>query len=312
MTDKSSTMKRYNRFSDHLKDKFGCRVYKISLDAGLSCPNRDGNISELGCLFCDPLGGSGRDHEKSDINLTDQVLSGMSALRKKYKAEKFISYFQTFTNTYGPTTLLKKLYDEALVHEDIIGLSVATRPDCTGEKVLDLIESYTDNYYVWIELGVQSMHERSLQYIERGHNVSAIEQAIRAIKKRNIHVCAHLILGLPGEDLEDMIFTARQVSDMGVDAVKFHMLYITPQSRLAEEYRKGKIHLLNLDQYIEAAVRILENLAPSILIQRLVSEAHSDILTAPEWLKNKSLVIQEIEKELERQATFQGKEYHRN
>lgn len=304
-------MKRYHRFSDHLKQRFGFRVNKISLDAGFSCPNRDGTKSESGCIFCDPFGGSGRNPSEPRIPLTEQVLLGIQALRKKYRAEKFIAYFQTFTNTYGPTASLKKLYDEALSHADIIGLSIATRPDCIGEKALDLIEGYKDEYDVWIELGVQSMHEKSLRYIERGHSVSETEKAIQDIKKRNIQVCTHLILGLPGESIKDMIFTVRGVSDLGVDAVKFHMLYITQHSRLAQDYREGKITLLSKDEYVAAVVKILENLAPDILIQRLVSEAHSDILIAPDWLRNKFQVIQDIEDELEKQDTFQGRLYPR-
>jgi radical SAM protein (TIGR01212 family) len=304
-------MKRYRRFSDHLKQKFGFRVYKISLDAGLSCPNRDGTINKSGCIFCDPFGGSGRNPVGPRIPLTEQVQLGIQALRKKYRAEKFIAYFQTFTNTYGPTATLKKLYDEALSHQDIIGLSIATRPDCIGEEALDLIESYKTGYDVWIELGIQSLREKSLRYIERGHGLLEIEKAIQDIKKRNIQVCAHLILGLPGESIADMIFSVRGVSDLGVDAVKFHMLYITQNSNLARDYREGKIPLLNRDEYVAAVVEVLENLAPDILIQRLVSEAHSDILVAPGWLRNKSLVIQDIEDELEKQDTFQGRLYSR-
>lgn len=305
-------MKRYNRFSDHLKQKFGLKVYKISLDAGFSCPNRDGTISKSGCIFCDSFGGSGRNHSASQTPLAEQVRLGIRALRKKYRAEKFIAYFQTFTNTYGPVSILKQLYDQALSHQDVIGLSIATRPDCIGEEALDLIESYKSEYDVWIELGFQSLHEKSLRFIGRGHDVAKIEEAIRTIKKRDIQVCAHLILGLPGENIEDMVYTIKGVSDLGVDAVKFHMLYVTRHSRLAQDFREGKISLLSQGEYVTAVVKVLENQAPDILIQRLVSEAHSDTLIAPDWLRNKFQVIQDIEDELEKQDTFQGRLYLRN
>ena len=306
MTEKSS---RYRRFSDFLFQKFGCKVYKISLDAGLSCPNRDGTLSQNGCIFCDPGGGSGRRAEKSPLPISEQIRRGMAGLKKKYKAEKFIAYFQTFTNTYGPVEGLRHIYDQAFIHKDIIGLSIATRPDCISPEVLDLISSYTEKYHVWIELGVQSMRPESLIYIERGHGVLETIAAIQALKKRNIPLCAHLILGLPGEDVKDMISTAKSISDLGVDAVKLHMLYVTSHSRLASEYHAGRIALFTKEEYISAAVRILENLAPDIVIQRLVSEAHNDILIAPAWLKNKSETVRLIESELEKHDTWQGKEY---
>ena len=306
MTEKSS---RYRRFSDYLFQKFGCKVYKISLDAGLSCPNRDGTLSQNGCLFCDPGGGSGRQAEKSPLPIPEQIRRGMAGLKKKYKVEKFIAYFQTFTNTYGPVEGLRHIYDQALIQKDIIGLSIATRPDCISPEVLDLISTYTEKYQVWIELGIQSLREESLKYIERGHGVADAIAAIQSIKKRNIPTCAHLILGLPGEDVQDMIATAQKISDLGVDAVKLHMLYITSNSRLALEYHAGRLLLFTKEEYISAAVRVLENLAADIVIQRLVSEAHSNILIAPEWLKNKSEIVRLIEAELEKRDTWQGKHY---
>jgi radical SAM protein (TIGR01212 family) len=306
MTQKSS---RYRRFSDFLTQKFRCKVYKISLDAGMSCPNRDGTLSRHGCIFCDPGGGSGRQAEKSPLPISEQIHRGMEDLKKKYKAEKFIAYFQTFTNTYGPVEKLRHIYDQALIHEDIIGLSIATRPDCISPEALDLISTYTEKYHVWIELGIQSMRPESLVHIERGHGVPETITAIQAVKKRNIPICAHLILGLPGENLQDMTATAQKVSDLGVDAVKLHMLYITSNSRLAPEYHAGRIPLLSKEEYIAAAVRVLEILAPDIVIQRMVSEAHADILIAPEWLKNKLEIVRLIEEELEKRDTWQGKNY---
>lgn len=282
-------------------------MYKVALDAGLSCPNRDGTLSHNGCIFCDSQGGSGRKQEKSKKTLSEQMISGMEYLKLRYKAEKFIAYFQTFTNTYAPMATLKRLYDEAVAFPDVIGLSIATRPDCLSRENLDLIESYAQDYYTWIELGIQSLHEKSLQYIQRGHDADVSIKAIQELKKRQINVCAHLILGLPGEDIATMIETARKVSQLGVGAVKFHMLYVTQHSPLAEEYRRKKIRLLTQGEYVNAVIHVLENLSTKIIIQRLVSEAHSDVLVAPEWLRDKTAIIQTIEQELQNQNTWQGK-----
>lgn len=300
-------MTRYNKFSEYLQQKFGCRVYKISLDAGFSCPNRDGMISLDGCLFCDPRGGSGRKSGQAHIPVKKQIEAGMTGLNKKYKAEKFIAYFQTFTNTYAPIEKLTQLYADATAHKDIVGLAIATRPDCLKTEALELLKTYTKDFLVWIELGIQSMHEDSLHQMERGHSVADSREAITLIKSYGIQVCAHVILGLPGEDTNDMIQTARILSGLGIDAIKLHMLYITRYSRLAAVYKKSRIKLLSQPEYIQVAVKVLENLRPEIQIQRLVSEAHTDILVAPAWLKNKSTVIREIELELETQGTFQGK-----
>ncbi len=300
---------RYRKFSPYLKNKFGCRVYKISLDAGLSCPNRDGTFSTRGCVFCDPSGGSGRKPESRPESLSRQISSGIQGLRKKYKADKFIAYFQTFTNTYGSLDELKKLYQDAVRHPDVIGLSIATRPDCLNKDILDVIEDYSKNYFIWIELGVQSIHKKSLDYMNRGHGLSETKHALLSLKNRRINVCAHFILGLPGESLEDMAETARVISELGIQAAKLHMLYVARNSQLEKEYRKGKVPLLTKEQYVQAAVHFLEHLSPDVVIQRLVSEAHTDLLIAPEWLKNKSEVIRTIETELEDSDTWQGKKH---
>lgn len=300
---------RYNRFSDYLRNKFGCRVYKISLDAGLSCPNRDGTIRSDGCIFCDPQGGSGRKKARSALSLTRQIQEGKEGLKKRYRAEKFIAYFQTFSNTYGPVDKLRSLYDEAVADPDIVGLSVATRPDCLEQEKLDLIQSYQDRYDTWIELGIQSLKEESLVFIERGHGVQEIKSSIRKIKKRRLQVCAHLIVGLPGESQKDMVATIKEINKLKLNAVKFHMLYITDRSRLLRHFRAGEISLMSQEEYVTTLVRLLEHLSPSILIQRLVSEAHPEILVAPEWLKRKSDVIHAVENRLADMNTFQGRLY---
>lgn len=309
MTEQRFSGERYRKFSRRLKEKFGCRVYKITLDAGLSCPNRDGAAGKNGCIFCDPAGGSGRAAEGSRASISRQIQNGMEALKRRYKAEKFIAYFQSFTNTYAPPDQLKRLYDEASAHPDVVGLSIATRPDCLSSDILDLISGYAGRFYTWIELGVQSIHTSSLKYISRGHGLFAITDAMIAIRKRPIHQCAHLIVGLPGETREDMRETVRTVSRLGADAVKFHMLYVTRGSRLLREYQQGRLPLMTREEYVNTVVMLLENLAPEILIQRLTSDAHPDILAAPEWLADKSRIIRSIETALVKKDTRQGRKY---
>jgi len=297
---------RYRRFSEHLRQKFGCRVHKVALNAGLGCPNRDGTVGDDGCLFCDPAGGSGRTGGEIPPTITEQMHSGMQGLRKRYHAERFIAYFQSFTNTYGSRTQLKPLYDQAVAFEEVVGLSIATRPDCLPSEILDLIQSYTSQYYTWVELGVQSLREDTLRSLSRGHGVETTTRAVRELKQRGVHVCAHLILGLPGEDLEDMTRTVQGIAALGVDAVKFHMLYVTRFSQLAHIHHRGGLRLLSREEYIATVIHLLEHTPPDILVQRLVSEAHPDILVAPEWLGDKPGIIREIEDTLEARDTRQG------
>jgi len=298
---------RYNRFNEDLRRRFGVRVQKITLDAGLNCPNRDGTLGREGCIFCDPLGGSGRARERSSVPISRQIEEGKAALRRRYRAEKFIAYFQSFSNTYGPVDRLARLYTEAAADPDIVALAVATRPDCLPEPVLDLLGESAARLETWVELGVQSLHEPSLRWMGRGHGVDIIAPAVSSLKARGIRVAAHLILGLPGETLVEMMATARGVSRMGVDAVKLHMLYVTRDSRLAEEFRAGRLTLWSREEYVEAAVSVLEHLAPGIVIQRLVSDASPARLIAPAWLRDKSAVIRAIKAELERRDTRQGR-----
>jgi hypothetical protein len=310
MTKINSPQLRYRKFSRHLQEKFGCRVYKITIDAGFNCPNRDGTLGDFGCIYCDPGGGSGRGQEESRLPISQQITTGMAGLKRRYKAEKFIAYFQSFTNTYAPADKLKRLYDEATAHPDVIGLSIATRPDCLSDEILDLISDYGEKLYTWIELGIQSVHTSSLKYIGRGHGLFSIADAMTAIRERPIQQCAHLIIGLPGETEEDMRDTVSTVSRLGTDAVKFHMLYVTHGARLLKAYEQGQVPLMSREEYVDTVIMLLENLAPEVLIQRLTSDAHPDILVAPDWLADKSRVIQEIETALEEQDTWQGKEYH--
>ncbi|UCD31332.1 MAG: TIGR01212 family radical SAM protein, partial [Desulfobacterales bacterium] len=218
-------MKRYNDLNNYLKSIFGCRVQKISIDAGFSCPNRDGTISVGGCIYCN-LRGSGTGAHLKGLSITQQLTLGKNALSKRYKAKKFIAYFQAFSNTYAPIDQLESLYDEALAVDNMVGLSIGTRPDCINEAVLDLLQTYAKSYMVWIEYGLQSAHDSTLGFINRGHDFNCFKKAVDATKNRGIKICAHVILGLPQEEKKEIHQTAKIVAGLGIDAIKIHLLYV--------------------------------------------------------------------------------------
>ncbi|OQY11162.1 MAG: TIGR01212 family radical SAM protein, partial [Desulfobacteraceae bacterium 4572_187] len=231
--------KRYNDLNSYLRSIFGCRVQKITIDAGLSCPNRDGKISTGGCIYCNTRGSGTGAHAKG-YSVTDQILAGKKALSRRYKAKKFIAYFQSFSNTYAPLDQLKSLYEEALAIEDVVGLS----PDCVGEPVLKLIESYAKTYLVWIEYGLQSIHDKSLNLINRGHDLLCFKDAVDATLNRGIKICVHVIIGLPGEKRSHMLETAKTVAKLGIDGIKIHLLYVIKGTKLEKLYRQGSYKCL--------------------------------------------------------------------
>lgn len=299
-----NTKKRYNPFSAHLKDKFGVKVYKVTLDAGFTCPNRDGTLSSEGCIFCD---GSGSFAQlcSNKLSIKKQLESGIIQNREKYKAQKFMSYFQAYTNTYKDVSELKEIYDSAL-NEDVVGLSIGTRPDSVDEEKLDLIASYTKDYYTWIEYGLQSVHNKSLKFINRGHDFASFEKACKQTLDRNINICAHVILGLPEESGEDMLETARTIADMGLQGVKIHLLCALKGTKLTELYENNKIKIMDEDEYIETMCDFLELLPPSTTIQRLTGNGLKPILIAPGWLSKKMYLLTRIDREFERRNSYQG------
>ena len=300
-----NTNKRYNRFSDHLKNLYGVKVYKVTLDAGFTCPNRDGTISNEGCVFCDN-GGSFSQLYPNNISVKEQLDLGITLAIDKYKAEKFLAYFQAYSNTYKPVNELKIIYDEALSHEDVIGMSIGTRPDCVDEEKLDLISDYTKKHYIWLEYGLQSIHDRSLKFINRGHDFAAFVNALKNTQKRNINVCAHVILGLPNETKQDMLETAKVLGDLGVNGVKIHLLCVLNNTRLAKLYFQGKIPMMEEDEYVETVCDFLELLPPSVTIHRLAGNGLKPNMLAPGWLSKKFIVLNKIDKLLEERNSFQG------
>jgi len=302
-------MKRYRDYNTYLREIFGERVQKISLDAGLGCPNRDGTISRTGCIFCDSRGSGNGAMINRHLSIDDQITEGQRFAEKRYKARKFIAYFQSFTNTYGPLPLLRDLYTRAINHRGVVGLSIGTRPDCVDEDILGLIGSFTQDYLVWIEFGLQSAHDVTLSRINRGHNVACFEKSVIMASDHGLNVCAHVIIGLPGEDREMVMDTARFISRLPIGGVKIHSLYVTRGTPLAALHKKGEHRCLTRNEYVERLVDFLELLPPQMVIQRLTGDPIREELIAPQWTLEKMENIAFINRRLEERDTWQGKKY---
>jgi hypothetical protein len=297
---------RYTDFNTYLRRRFGCRVQKITLDAGLGCPNRDGTLSSGGCIYCNPRG-SGTGAHAQGISISEQMRQGKAFLGRRYKARKFIAYFQSYTNTYAPVETLRRLYDEALAAENVVGLSVGTRPDCVDAGILDLLQGYRDEYLVWIEYGLQSAHDATLAAINRGHDFQAFVRAVADTRRRGIRICAHVILGLPNETRADMLETARRLADLPVDGLKIHLLYVVKGTPLEQLYRQQRYRCLEQDAYVELVCDFLERIPADMVIQRLTGDPHSEELVAPSWALNKRQTLQMIRDRLEERDTWQGR-----
>jgi radical SAM protein (TIGR01212 family) len=302
-------VRRYKDLNSYLKAIYGERVQKIPLDSGLICPNRDGTISNRGCIFCDARGsGTGAMIDRGQ-SIDSQITSAREFLNKRYGVRKFIAYFQSFTNTYGPVQKLKEIYDQALVHPDMVGLSVATRPDCIDQDKLDLLCSYQKKGLVWLELGLQSAHDSTLKIINRGHNVACFEKSVFMAAGRGLGICAHVILGLPGETRQMMLQTARFLAGLPIDGVKIHLLYIVKGTLLEKLYLKGDFACLAREEYIDLVVDFLELLPPVMIVHRLTGDPPRSELVAPEWAREKMKNLQMIEGKMEERNTWQGAKY---
>jgi radical SAM protein (TIGR01212 family) len=298
--------KRYYDLNTYFRNHFGCRVQKISVDAGMTCPNRDGALSTGGCIYCNERGSGTGSHARG-LSISEQLVQGKTILSKRYKAKKFIAYFQSFTNTYAPISKLEVLYEEAFAIPDVVGISVGTRPDCAGTGVLDLLESYSHRGLVWIEYGVQSIHDATLNRINRGHDFKSFENAVEATRKRNLNICAHVILGLPGEGSEEMLETARVLGGMDLQGIKLHLLYVVKGTDLERLHHQGAYRCLDQHEYVDIVCRFLELIPGRMVIQRLTGDPHPEELVAPEWSLRKSETLQLINSRLEKENSWQGK-----
>lgn len=290
-----------NTFGQAMLARYGERVHKIAIDAGFTCPNRDGSIGRGGCTFCNNVSFS-PNGRKPDL-IAEQIDAGRRVIRKRTGARKYIAYFQAYTNTYADVRELTHLYDEALKEPDMIGLDVGTRPDCVPHKVLDLLADYQQQgYEVWLELGLQSAFDTTLKHVNRGHGFAQYEQAVLQARRRGIKVCTHLILGLPGESTEHHITSLQRVLELGVDGLKFHPLHVVKGTQLANEWRRGEYQPLPLNDYVDDVVELINRTPDEVIFHRLTGTASADVLLAPEWCSKKWQVLNRITAMLAKKA----------
>lgn len=287
----------YLSFNKYLKDKFGQKVYKISLDGGFTCPNRDGKTGTRGCIFCSK-GGSGDFAESREMSITEQIESGKKRVEKKIKSGKYIAYFQAFTNTYAPVEMLRQKYEEAINHPDIVALSIATRPDCLGDDVLRLLNEMNKIKPVFVELGLQTIHQKSAKYIRRGYDLSVYNKAVRDLKKIGVNVVVHVILGLPNESENDMLETVKYVCESGANGIKLQLLHVIDGTDLAKDYEKGLFKTLEFDEYINLIVKCVKIIPKDIVIHRLTGDGAKKDLIAPLLSADKKRVLNAINKAL--------------
>ena len=287
----------YLSFIKYLKDKFGQKVYKISLDGGFTCPNRDGKIDTRGCIFCSK-GGSGDFAQNRNLSITEQIENGKKIVEKKIKSGKYIAYFQAFTNTYAPVEILRAKYSEAIKHPDIVALSIATRPDCLGDDVIELLDEMNKIKPVFVELGLQTIHSDSAKYIRRGYGLEVYNEAVKKLKNIGVNIVVHIILGLPNESEEDMLESVKYVCQSQIDGIKLQLLHIIAGTDLAKDYEKGLFKTLEFDEYVELIAKCVAIIPKNIVIHRLTGDGAKKDLIAPLWSADKKKVLNAINKAL--------------
>lgn len=294
----------YRSLNDELKEKFGEKVYKLALEGGFTCPNRDGTLGTKGCIFC--LGGSGDFAEKPCENLTTQIEKAKERVSHKNPGGKYIAYFQSYTNTYGPIEKMKKLFSEAISHPDIVALSIGTRPDCLSDEVVELLSSLNQTKPVWVELGLQTIHEKTAEYIRRGYPLSVFDSAVERLKKAGIYVIVHMIIGLPEETPEMIFETAEYIGKSGADGIKLQLLHVLSGTDLAEDYENEKFKTLELDEYIEILEGCVERIPKDMTIHRLTGDGSKKHLVAPLWSADKKRVLNAINSAFKKDDIIQG------
>jgi uncharacterized protein len=298
--------RRYYPLSLFLRQRFGAKVWRVTVDAGFTCPNVDGALTTGGCVYCDNRSFS-PNRRLPHIGVRAQVERGIRILEQYYGADRFVVYFQAATNTYAPVEKLRRLYDEALDHPQIVGLVIGTRPDCVPDDILDLVEAYAKNRFVSVELGLQTIHSRSLEWMNRGHGLDSFVDAVHRCRGRGFEIGSHVILGLPGESAADMLATADCLASLAVDAVKIHNLHVVRDTPLETMYRAGEVRMLGFEEYVNVVCDFLERLPPTMVIQRLSGDAPPDYLVAPTWCLDKPALLAAIRQELQRRDSWQGK-----
>ncbi len=302
--------KRYHTLNHFLREKFGEKVFKISLDAGFTCPNRDGKVSTGGCIFCSPRGSG--DFAGTAEDLVEQFYEVKQMMNKKWKNGRYIAYFQAYTNTYGDAETLREKYYSILELEDVVGIAIATRPDCLPSEVLQLLEEINSRTYLWVELGLQTIHESTAKLINRGYELDAYIDSVRELKKRGIEVVTHGILGLPGEEKQQMLQTVDFIANTGTQGIKLHLLHLLKDTRLVELHEKGQLPLMSQEEYVELIVDCIERIPGDMVIHRITGDGPRDTLIGPRWSLKKFEVINAIEHLMMDRDTWQGKKYTPN
>jgi radical SAM protein (TIGR01212 family) len=296
---------RYNMFGPWLKRRFGTIVYKVNVDAGFTCPNRDGTLGERGCIYCN--NDSFRPSRcKPDLSLREQIRNGIRYLAGRYRASRFLVYFQPYTNTYAPVSELEVLYREALSFPEVVGLAIGTRPDCVDEEKIALLETLAKEYFILVEYGIQSIYDKTLDYIQRGHDYRTFLNALDMTRNRGIEMGAHLIVGFPTETREEMLAMADEMSSLPIGFLKIHQLQIVANTLLADSYANNPFYTFSYTEYLDFLVDFIERLSPDIVLQRLFATAPDDILIAPRWDRSRQHIIREIEPRFIDRNAFQG------
>jgi radical SAM protein (TIGR01212 family) len=303
--------KRFNSYNRILRDQFNARVYKIGLRLDFTCPNRDGKVAVGGCIYCNNASHTPQDYQPR-TSVTAQLERGALAVQRRHRAEKFIAYFQSYTNTYDSVSKLESLYREALEFPGVVGMSIATRPDCLGDDVLELLENLSSETYLWLEIGLESMYDHTLAWVNRGHGLADYLDAVARAKARRLRVCTHLILGFPGESRADILATPALFNRLGIDGVKLHNLHVIKNTPLEKFYQLGQVPLFSRDEYVSLTIDFLERLDPNIVVHRLSGETYRAITVAPDWSIDKIGVHNAIFHAMEERDTWQGKLFSRD
>lgn len=299
---------RYYAYGYFLRQGWGGRVQKVSVDAGFTCPNVDGTVAIGGCTFCDNRSFS-PSRRLPRQKITEQIDEGIRRLKRRYNVDRFMAYFQPATNTYAPVDRLRSVYEAALEHPQVLGLAIGTRPDCVPDDVLELLEEFASRTYLSVEYGMQTIHNRSLDWMNRGHHHDAFLDAVQRSQGRGFEICVHAILGLPGETHEDMLATAREIARLPVDSVKIHNLYAVKNTPLADQVERGEVSLMNRADYVRTVVDFLELLPPRMLVERISGDAPPNYFVGPSWCLDKPGVLTALNAEFESRDTYQGRCY---
>lgn len=299
--------KPYHSLDYMLRERFGEKVYKVTLNGGMSCPNRDGKLGTRGCIFCS-AGGSGDFAADSSLSITEQIDRQISILSAKRPIHKYIAYFQAFTNTYAPVEYLEKIFTEALAHPGIAALSIGTRPDCLGKDVIALLSRLNRQKPVWVELGLQTIHEKTAAYIRRGYPLSCFEDAVRRLRSEDIEVIVHTILGLPGESTQDILNTMKYLNHQDIQGIKLQLLHVLQGTDLASDYEKGLFRTYERGEYISLVISCLEHLRPDMVIHRITGDGPKDLLIAPLWASRKREVLNLLHHQMKENHNYQGRQ----